>query len=209
MWTDPVCPWTWIAAEWLAEAAALTNLEVEWRLVSLALIDARTGAGRIPSHRASLAMENVIMAARLEYGPAVASPLYRAMGRRIHGDRRDPVQEAQAIIVESLDEVGLGLDPLAMASEPGTGAALMAEHDAAVAASGPEAVGSPLLGVDGVVFFGPVLAHQPHDQAAADLLTSLITISRTPGFSELKRSRPHGPRIEGRVPRRTDLQTLY
>jgi hypothetical protein len=200
LWADPVCPWTWITAQWLAEAAEQTQTEVEWRLVSLALIDARSGAGRIPSHRAGLAMENVIMAARLEHGKQVAWPLYQAMGRRIHIERRDPVTETQAIIIESLDELGLGMEPILMASELGTGAALMAEHDNAIAGSGKDAVGSPILGIDGVAFFGPVLAHQPHDRAAADLLTSLVTITRTPGFFELKRTRPHGPRIDGRAP---------
>jgi 2-hydroxychromene-2-carboxylate isomerase len=199
LWADPSCPWTWITVTWLAEVAQRRGFELNLRLVSLALIDARLGVGRRPAHRAGLALENVIMAARLEHGPGVALPLYLALGHRIHVQRRDIVGQAQAILSEALTELGLGLEPLTIASNPGTGAALMAEHDAAIALVGDNAVGSPILALGETAFFGPVLGQALHGQAADQLFDAIVTVATTPGFAELKRSRTTGPQIEGRT----------
>jgi len=189
LWADPCCPWAWRALGWLTSASARRGVDFSLKLVSLAMIDARTGAGRNPGHRASLAMENVIMAARLEYGHASALPLFRAMGRRIHDEGYDTALEAQRIILESLAEVGMGRELVPLASDPGTGAALLAEHDEGVHLAGPHAAGSPIIAIGRTAFLGPVLGEHLADDDAARLFDAVVTAATTPGFYELKRSR--------------------
>src|SRR5689334_5591429 len=37
---DPVCPWTWATSRWLVEVAARRGIEVVWRSLSLAVLNA-------------------------------------------------------------------------------------------------------------------------------------------------------------------------
>ena len=186
-WADPCCPWAWTALTWLIDAAFDKGVEVELKCVSLAILDAKSGQGRDPKHRAGLAMSNVIMAARLEHGAEAAIPLFKAMGRRMHEEGFDPALEAQAVIYEALDEVGLGVDLVAMASERGTAAAVRAEHAEALSLVGAEAAGSPIIAIDDAAFFGPVLDEAPKD--AAGFFDAICAVASTPGFYELKRGR--------------------
>ena len=36
---DPVCPWAWITSRWVTEVQQLRNYEVEWRFISLKMIN--------------------------------------------------------------------------------------------------------------------------------------------------------------------------
>jgi hypothetical protein len=174
---------------WLHGVAERRNLDIALRLVCLAMLDARRGVGRVPSHRAALAFANVIMAARLELGREAAWPLFLALGKRVHDAGRSIAAEAQAILVESLDELGFSLDLIALASLPGTGAALLAEHDHALALVGDDLGGSPILAVDQRAFFGPVISSPPPPDRADSLFDALVTAATCPEFCELKGAR--------------------
>jgi hypothetical protein len=54
-------------------------------------------------------------------------------------------------------------------------------------------VGTPVVAVDGVAFFGPVVSPAPKGEAAARLWDGCVLVAGTPGFFELKRSRTVGP----------------
>lgn len=51
-------------------------------------------------------------------------------------------------------------------------------------------VGTPVLHVHGVAFFGPVLGEVPRSRAALDIFDGTVLLAGHPGFSELKHSRP-------------------
>ena len=38
-WFDPSCPWAWTTSGWLDQVATLRNLEVNWHVMSLAVLN--------------------------------------------------------------------------------------------------------------------------------------------------------------------------
>ena len=40
---DPVCPFAWMTSKWVRQVAALRALDVEWRFISLRLVNAGGG----------------------------------------------------------------------------------------------------------------------------------------------------------------------
>ena len=54
-------------------------------------------------------------------------------------------------------------------------------------------VGTPVISVDGVSFFGPVVSPIPRGEAAARLWDGVLAVAGTDGFFELKRSRTRDP----------------
>ena len=96
-------------------------------------------------------------------------------------------------IAESLEEVGLPAE-LAKAAPPTEvrrGAA-RAATSAGIDLVGTD-VGTPVIAVNGVAFFGPVVTPAPKGEAAARLWDGCVLVAGTPGFYELKRTRTQGP----------------
>ena len=54
-------------------------------------------------------------------------------------------------------------------------------------------VGTPVISVDGVAFFGPVITPAPKGEAAGRLWDGIMVVAGTPGFFELKRTRDVPP----------------
>ena len=131
----------------------------------------------------------VIVAAARDHGDAVVKPLYDAMGTRRHPGGRSDIA---GIIAESLAEVGL---PASLADVAGTDevdALLRASHTEGISLVGQD-VGTPVVAIDGVGFFGPVITPAPTGDAAARLFDGLALVTSVPGFYELKRTRTDGP----------------
>jgi uncharacterized membrane protein YqhA len=54
-------------------------------------------------------------------------------------------------------------------------------------------VGTPVISVQGVAFFGPVVTPSPRGQEAANLWDGVLLVAGVQGFYELKRTRERGP----------------
>ncbi len=54
-------------------------------------------------------------------------------------------------------------------------------------------VGTPVIHVAGVAFFGPVITPTPKGEAAGKLWDGVLLVAGTEGFFELKRSRDKPP----------------
>ncbi len=54
-------------------------------------------------------------------------------------------------------------------------------------------MGTPIISVNGMSLFGPVLSPIPRGEAAAKLWDGVLLIAQTDGFFELKRSRDRDP----------------
>lgn len=54
-------------------------------------------------------------------------------------------------------------------------------------------VGTSVISVDGVSFFGPVVTPAPKEEAAGRLWDGVVPVASTPGFYELKRTRTSEP----------------
>ncbi len=190
-WFDPACPWAWMTSRWIIEAAAVRDLEVSWRLLSLAVLN----EGKEPSEKAreshfrSHQQERVIAAARTAYGPEVVLPLYTALGTSYHLAK---VHRDRTVVEAALAGVGLPVELAAALDEEKWDEAIMIDHAAGLAEVGQD-VGTPIIAVKDTAFFGPVVTPTPKGEAAGRLWDGVLLVAGTPGFFELKRTRDKAP----------------
>ena len=191
-WFDPLCPWAWMTSRWMDEVSAIRDVEVRWHVMSLSVLNEKKPD--LPQRYRELLDEGwgpvrVIIAAARDHGDEVIKPLYDAMGTRRHPGGRD---DWDGIITESLAEVGL---PASLADVAGTDevdALLRESHNEGISLVG-EDVGTPVVAIDGIGFFGPVITPAPKGEEAGRLFDGLALMTSVPGFFELKRTRTAGP----------------
>jgi hypothetical protein len=136
-----------------------------------------------------LAPVRVIVAAARQHGPTVVKPLYDAMGTRIHPGGEE---DYRTVIAESLDEVGLPADLIRFTDSTEVDVELRASHQRAMDLVGDD-VGTPVISVGDIAFFGPVVSPAPAGEDAGRLWDGALLVGGTPGFFEIKRSRTVGP----------------
>lgn len=190
-WFDPSCPWAWMTSRWLGEAATLRNLEVDWHVMSLAVLNENNEvteeyAAFLPR---ALRYTRLIAAVAERSGRESVKPLYDALGARIHPGART---DTDAIIAESLAEVGLPASLAAFADTDEHDTQMRASHFAAIDRVGQD-VGTPVIAVGGYAFFGPVISPAPTGEQAARLWDGVVALASYDGFFEIKRSRTRGP----------------
>jgi 2-hydroxychromene-2-carboxylate isomerase len=193
---DPVCPWAWITSRWLTEVIDQRDLDVDWRFISLRMVnDAKYADGTLPerskvAHGMGLRLLRVAAAVRDGHGREHLAGLYTAFGTRIHVDgRREELLDGSGIPA-LLEEVGLPADVATAADDDRWDAAIRADTDTALERAGKE-LGTPILTFgppDGPSFFGPVINRIPRGEEAVALWQCVTTVARFPGFAELKRS---------------------
>ncbi|KQO62990.1 mycothiol-dependent nitroreductase Rv2466c family protein [Curtobacterium sp. Leaf261] len=190
-WFDPTCPWAWMTSRWVGEVAQHRDLDVTWHVMSLFVLN--EGQDIPEQYKEALATNQVysrlVTAARLRHGQEIVKPLYDALGEQIHHrQQKDPSE----VVPEVLGQLGLEADLADAAWTDETDTAMRASHKDGIDRVG-EDVGTPVIAVDGVAFFGPVISPAPKGQQALDLWDGVVAAARYPGFFELKRSRTVGP----------------
>jgi 2-hydroxychromene-2-carboxylate isomerase len=194
MWFDPACPWAWMTSRWLKDVEKVRDLQVDWRVMSLSVLN--EGRDLPEDYRAlmdrSWGPVRVIVAAEREHGHEVVGRLYDAMGSAIHLRKVDDRDE---VIRQALAEVGLPADLARYAHTDEVDEALRASHGEAIALVGDD-VGTPVIAVGDVAFFGPVVSPAPKGEAAGRLWDGCVLVAGTPGFFELKRSRTVDPILD-------------
>ena len=191
-WFDPLCPWAWLASRWILQAAEVRTFDVEWHVMSLAYLNSSKD-DISDEYRLSLAQAwgpvRVCMAAEQAYGSEVLLPLYTALGTRFHLEGKP---KNRATIEDALTEVGLPVSLADAAETDEYDDAIKKSHHAGMDQVGYE-VGTPVISVNGVAFFGPVVTPAPKGEAAGVLWDGVLAVAGTPGFFELKRSRDVPP----------------
>ncbi|WP_282695369.1 DsbA family protein [Streptomyces sp. CC208A] len=193
-WFDPTCPWAWLTSRWVLEVAAHRPLDVRWRVMSLTVLnEGRTDLDERWHRDLALRMEPVRVCAAAEerYGSEVLGRLYTELGTRFHLDKapKERVTYAAAL-------AAAGLDP-GLAEAAGSEAfdgAVRASHDEGIGRVGTD-VGTPVLAVGDVAFFGPVVTPVPRGEDAVRLWDGVLAVAGTDGFFELKRTRTRDPRF--------------
>jgi protein-disulfide isomerase-like protein with CxxC motif len=191
-WFDPLCPWAWITSRWVLEVAKVRPVQARWHVMSLAVLNERKNDQ--PERYKELMKKawgpvRVCIAAEQKFGPDVLLPLYTALGTRFHHDK---AERDRATIEAALADAGLPVELADAADSTEYDDAVRASHQDGIDRVGYE-VGTPVISVNGVPFFGPVVTPIPRGEAAAKLWDGVLLVAGTDGFFELKRSRTRDP----------------
>lgn len=190
-WFDPLCPWAWMTSRWLLEVEKVRRIAPSFHVMSLAYLnqDKDIPADYRKMLEPAWGPVRVAIAAAQSEGDDVLLPLYTALGNRIHLQGR---AIDRTLVEESLREVGLPVSLADAMEDSSYDEAVKKSHHQGMDQVG-EDVGTPVISVDGVAFFGPVVTPAPKGEAAGRLWDGVLLVAGTPGFYELKRSREKGP----------------
>ncbi|MCF7552079.1 DsbA family protein [Pseudonocardia sp. WMMC193] len=172
IFVDPVCPFAWIAYEWIREVERQREIEVRLRIMSLAVLNDEVESERGRDSAWRPVRVGIAAGERLR-------EFYESFGRLYHVEKVRPRDEALRRAAPAL---------YAAADDPTLDEAVRASHEAGIAPVGLD-VGTPTFHVEGTAFFGPVLSAVPRGQDALDVFDGAILLARNPHFSELKRTR--------------------
>jgi hypothetical protein len=196
-----------LTSKWVRAVAAQRDVAVEWRFISLRLLnasvdyDAQFPPGYEAGHTAGLRLLRVAARTRAEHGHAAVADLYAALGERVFesgpaggdGDRRG----TREFVEPALAAAGLPTELSAALEEDCWDAQVQAETDEALALTGKD-VGTPILHFQppsGTAFFGPVISRVPDADQAVQLWDHVVGLAAFPGFAELKRSLRERPQL--------------
>jgi 2-hydroxychromene-2-carboxylate isomerase len=190
-WFDPICPWAWIASRWVLEVEKVRPIEVHWHAMSLGYLNQDRDLGEKYNELMKTAWGpiRVVVAAGQTHGDDKIGELYTALGTRIHNEKQARNRET---IVAALEEVGLPAELADAAESTDYDDEIKRSHHLGMDQVGYE-VGTPVIAVNGVAFFGPVVSPIPRGDAAGKLWDGVVLVAGTDGFFELKRTRTRDP----------------
>ena len=190
-WFDPICPWAWMTSRWMLEVEKVRPVTTVFHVMSLSVLN--DGRDLPENYRTMLdqgwAPVRVALAVEEQYGQEQLRAFYTAVGTRIHpqqqGFGRDTLEGA-------LRDCGLPPE-LADAGDLGDhDEALRASHHAGMDPVGYD-VGTPVIHVGDVAFFGPVMSPAPKGEEAGRVFDGVVALASYEGFFELKRTRTNDP----------------
>ncbi len=190
-WFDPVCPWAWMTSRWMLEVEKVRAVRTTFHVMSLAVLN--EGRDLPEDYRrgmdAAWAPARVALGVEREHGQGALRDFYTALGTRFH-----PGQEPRdrATIEAALADLGLDAALADLGDTDAHDEELRASHHAGMDAVGDD-VGTPVIHVNGMALFGPVISPAPKGEAAGDLFDGFVKVTAYPGFFELKRTRTVGP----------------
>jgi 2-hydroxychromene-2-carboxylate isomerase len=220
---DPVCPFAWITSRWVAKVADLSDYRVDWRFISLRLLNKdKDYATEFPpeyehGHTAGLRMLRVAAAVRDELGREPLGDLVAAYGHSYWDKPKGSGMRSHLSTTEHATEVleaaGLPTSYAAALDDDSWDELLDAETELALSRTGRD-VGTPIITFqppDGLSFFGPVISRVPDDADALRLWEAVTTLASFPGFAEMKRSMREVPQLNilggtSDAPRQEDWQ---
>ncbi len=189
-----------MTARWVVdEVQPHRELDIVWQPISLLFKNEPEPGDRRDAYQGTHDMLRVMEALRAAEGDAPVFDLYWEFGRRIHHDRDRSFDIADAL-------TAAGLDPAhaTAASDESFDAEIRTRMDAGLALVGQD-VGTPIIafpdpaaegGRSGI--FGPVITRVPDTERSLAVWDAMVTLTTTPGFWELKRTRTERPEFGDR-----------
>ncbi len=204
---DPVCPFAWITSRWVEKVAAQTDYRVDWRFISLRLLNKHKDyATDFPpeyekGHTAGLRMLRVAAAVREDLGREPMAALVKAYGEsywdKPKGSGMRDFLSTTEHAAQVLEAAGVSTDYAKALDDTSWDAMLEDETELALSRTGRD-VGTPIITFqppEGLSFFGPVISRVPSDEDAVPLWNAVTTLASFPGFAEMKRSMREVPQL--------------
>lgn len=190
-WFDPTCPFAWMTSRWMLEVEKVRDAKTVFHVMSLSVLN----EGRdLPEDYREM-MDEAWVPARAallveqRHGSEKLREFYTEIGTRFH-----PLGEPRTLdtLRAALDAVGADKDIIDIAQTDAVDEDLRRSHHEGMDPVG-EDVGTPVVRVNGMSLFGPVVSPAPKGEEAGDLFDGFVKVTAYPGFFELKRSRTVGP----------------
>ncbi|MFW0108957.1 DsbA family protein [Rothia sp. P7181] len=194
-WFDPTCPWCWITSRWIKEVEKVRDIDVVWNPFSLSVLN----EGRDLPEKYREHMEQVWGPARVvtavaeNYSQKEIDALYTALGEQIHHQQNHGGTRYEEAIVAALAVVGLPEEYAQYAHQDEYDEQMRSSTRRGLEQAGGDDIGVPLMSINGVTFFGPVISPAPTGEEAGKLFDAALGLASYPGFFELKRPRTVGP----------------
>ena len=203
---DVSCPFCWVTSRWIKEVEKVRDIEVEWKPMSLSVLT--EGRDELPEEYKFMMQCNwtparLFNAVFSQDGQEAVDKLYTALGTKIHNENRidrhahvdEPEHAFDELIKEALAEVDLPEERLAQALTTEFDELMRENHAEAMKEVGND-VGTPVVKLNDVAFFGPVLTRIPRGEEAGKIFDGSVAVASYPYFFEIKRSRTEDPRFD-------------
>ncbi|MFT3888285.1 MAG: disulfide bond formation protein DsbA [Arachnia sp.] len=193
-WFDATCPWAWMTSRWMLEVEKVRDVKTVFHVMSLAVLnDGRDLPEDYKAHmqeawlpaRASLLVEQ-------RHGSDTLRAFYTELGTRFHLQREPKTPD---VVRAALAAVGADEEIADLAQTDSFDDDLRRSHHEGMDPVGDE-VGTPVLRINGMSLFGPVISPAPKGEEAGDLFDGVAKVTAYPGFFELKRTRTVGPILD-------------
>ena len=201
VWFDSMCPWAWLTSRWILEARQVRDFDLEFHPMSLSILN--EGRDLDPNYMEMMkhikGPARVAIAVGKHHGPEAVANYYTAIGNLIHdGREKDGTEFARTrlpeVIKEALSAAGLPAELADAAERTDYDADLLTSHNAGIGLVGEE-VGTPIVAVDNVAFFGPIISSVPRGEEAGKMFDGAVALASFPHFWEMKRTRTARPSL--------------
>lgn len=196
---DPVCPFAWITSRWVSEVQRQRDYSVNWRFISLKMInenntaewyDDAYKAGHMRGHWGLRIADQL----RLQGDHAAIAGWYTALGSAIHVQQRaaEYRDAPDQFLSNILDDAGLDASLIEHRTDESHDPFIRTETELAFARTGKD-VGTPILtfapDTEGEAsFFGPIISKAPLGAEAVRLWDAVEVLARS-RVAELKRTK--------------------